>query len=112
MFVISFAGSYIFIEASSPRVKGDKAIIEAGPFKADQNYCFKFHYHMYGEDIGRLSIYLTWANRTNIQLLWSENTSDVGQWQDSSLDVRSMKQFYVRMTCGEMVQLISLVSSL
>ena len=107
MFAMLFAGSYIFIEASSPRVEGDKAIIEAGPFQADQNYCFKFHYHMYGKHIGRLSVYLTWANETNLQLLWSENTSNVGQWQEASLNVRSIKQFNVRMQCGELVKLIS-----
>ena len=88
-------GSYIYIEASAPRVKGDKAAIEAGPFKPNQNFCFTFYYHMFGIHIGRLSVYRTWFNRTNVRLLWSRNTSSGNYWQASSLDVRSTEEFYV-----------------
>ena len=95
---MSFPDSYIYIEASSPRVKGDKAIIEAGPFKADQNFCFTFYYHMFGVHIGRLSVYQAWSNRTNIELLWTRNTSGDGSWKTSSLDVRSRNNFYVSIT--------------
>ena len=89
------AGSYIYIEASCPRVKGDKAIIDVGPFKADQNYCFTFYYNMYGKHIGRLSVYQSWLNSSNLQLLWSHNNTNFFFWKSSSFDIRSEKQFYV-----------------
>ena len=88
-------GSYIYIEASTPRVKGDKAAIEVGPFKANQNFCFTFYYHMFGMHIGALSVYRSWFNRTNVQRLWSRNTSSGIYWRESSLDVRSTNKFYV-----------------
>ncbi|CAB4009334.1 RNA-directed DNA polymerase from mobile element jockey [Paramuricea clavata] len=96
-------GSYIYIEASSPRVKGDKAIIQAGPFKADQNFCFTFYYHMFGVHIGRLSVYQAWSNMTNLELLWTRNTSGDDSWKTSSLDVRSRNNFYlmIEAVCGE-----------
>lgn len=94
---IFLSGYYIYIEASSPRVEGHKAAIEAGPFEANQTFCFTFHYHMFGAHIGQLSVYRTWFNRTNVQILWSRNTSGGNYWQASSLDVGSMEEFYV---CG------------
>ena len=87
-------GSYIYIEAS-PRVEGAKAIIEAGPFKPNHNYCFTFFYHMFGEHIGKLSVYQAWSQRTNLHLLWSRNTSGGNFWRSSSLDIKSGKQFYL-----------------
>ena len=92
-----FQGSYIYIEASRPRKEGDKAIIEAGPFKANQNYCFTFFYHMHGEHIGELNVYQEWWNGTNRHLLWRNNASDDNIWRSSSLDIRSGKQIYVSM---------------
>ena len=89
------SGYYIYIEASTPRVKGQKAAIEAGPFEANQTFCFTFYYHMFGEHIGQLSVYRTWFNRTNGQLLWSRNSSRGNYWHLSSLDVRSAEEFYV-----------------
>jgi hypothetical protein len=92
---IYFLGFYIYIETSYPTKEGDKAIIEAGPFKADQNLCFIFYYHMFGEHIGGLNVYRMLWNRTNIELLWSRNTSGIEQWEKSSLDVGSGENFYV-----------------
>jgi hypothetical protein len=87
-------GFYIHIETSSPTKEGDRAIIEAGPFKSDQNFCFTFYYHMFGKNIGGLNVYRTWWNRTNTQLLWSRSTS-FDHWNKSSLDVGSGGDFYV-----------------
>ena len=106
---IFFTGSYIYIEASTPRVKGDKAAIKAGPFEANQNYCFTFYYHMFGAHIGQLSVYRTWFNRTNIELLWSRNTSSGNNWQASSLDVKSTKNFYVSTVDGFCISVIILI---
>ena len=99
-FAYTIIGSYIYIEASTPRVKGDKAAIEVGPFKANQNFCFTFYYHMFGMHIGALSVYRSWFNRTNVQRLWSRNTSSGIYWRESSLDVRSTKKFYVSTVDG------------
>ena len=79
-------------------MKGEKAIIEAGPFEPHQNFCFEFYYHMFGANIGRLSVYQTWSNRTNLQLLWSRNSSSGLNWKAFLLDVRSTKTFYVSIT--------------
>ena len=50
-----FAGYYLYIETSSPRVRGDKATILTPYLNGAQ--CMKFSYRMYGRDIGSLNIY-------------------------------------------------------
>ena len=49
-----FAGYYLYIETSSPRVRGDKATIFTPYLNGPQ--CMKFSYHMHGRDIGSLNI--------------------------------------------------------
>ncbi|XP_028397236.1 MAM and LDL-receptor class A domain-containing protein 1-like [Dendronephthya gigantea] len=88
-------GSYIFIEASSPRVAGDKAILNSGPFKPDRNFCFMFYYHMFGPHIGRLSVYRTGLNKTDAQVLWTRNASLSKYWNAASIDIESKEAFYL-----------------
>ena len=51
-------GSYVFIEASQPRVAGDRAILNSPSFKADGQCKLNFWYHMYGSGIADLNLHL------------------------------------------------------
>ncbi|XP_033638977.1 MAM and LDL-receptor class A domain-containing protein 1-like [Asterias rubens] len=55
-------GTYVFIESSSPRKEGDTAYLLSAFFEPDE-YCFEFWYHMYGGDIGTLSVKI-WPSQT------------------------------------------------
>ncbi len=48
----------MYIETSSPRRRGDKAILQTGnEYPADGvDKCLKFWYHMYGRTMGRLIV--------------------------------------------------------
>lgn len=47
------AGYYMFIEASRPRVTGDKARLISPLYNISAKYyCVSFYYHMYGKHIG------------------------------------------------------------
>lgn len=50
----------MYIETSSPRVKGETARLVSDRFKiADgHNWCLKFWYHMYGNSVGGLKVIL------------------------------------------------------
>ena len=92
---LNVLGSYIYIEASSPRVLGDKAIMKAGPFQNEENSCFTFNYHMYGSDIGTLNVYQSW-NNTKKRLVWSRTSStDDDAWKTAWIDFRASQKFYV-----------------
>ncbi len=94
MLKIFFSGSYIYIEASSPRVLGDNAVLKAGLFSNDVNLCFTFHYHMFGSDIGSLSVYQA-LNRTEKKLIWTKNSSMDDAWKTAWIDIRSSQKFHV-----------------
>ena len=52
-------GYYMFIEASAPRVAGDKARLLSQVYPPlNSNKCFTFYYHMRGSDVGSLNVYL------------------------------------------------------
>ena len=69
---ILFAGYYLYIETSSPRVRGDKATISTPYLNGPQ--CMKFSYHMYGLDIGSLNIF------ANNQRIFSKSGNQGNQW--------------------------------
>jgi len=53
-------GFYMYIETSSPRSYGDKAILSFSPpglFGIRNVSCLKFYYHMYGATINRLNVF-------------------------------------------------------
>ncbi|XP_052766854.1 MAM and LDL-receptor class A domain-containing protein 1-like [Mya arenaria] len=49
-------GNYIYIEASSPRVAGDKATLLSHTLPANSTKCLNFWYNMFGDGIGDLII--------------------------------------------------------
>ena len=73
-----FAGSYIYIETSSPRRQNDKAILT---FKGanSKSVCLSFYYYMYGRDINRLIIYN--AGR----IIWSKSLEQGIGWKKAEV---------------------------
>ncbi|KAL8185642.1 UNVERIFIED_CONTAM: hypothetical protein K2H54_056546 [Gekko kuhli] len=49
---IKRVGYYMFIEASKPRVKGDKARLISPVYNVTAKFCVSYYYHMYGKHIG------------------------------------------------------------
>lgn len=68
-------GYYMFIEASRPRVTGDKARLISPLYNITAKYyCVSFYYHMYGKHIGEYppgkgKPSLVWAVREDLQPL-------------------------------------------
>ncbi len=53
-----FTGNYMYAEASNQR-QGDLARLITSPFVPDQSTqtsCWRFHYHMYGDQMGTLRV--------------------------------------------------------
>ena len=57
--IIFIAGSYVYIETSSPRQYGDNAKLEYSVSNSEigKLSCLKFYYHMYGNTINTLNVY-------------------------------------------------------
>ena len=87
-FVFPFLGQYAYIESSEPRMKGDKAVMVSDLLSGQQ--CMQFKYHMYGEDVGSLSVY-----RRGI-LQWKESGNHGDQWLEGQVDLDcSIEEYHV-----------------
>ncbi|KAL4216700.1 hypothetical protein ACF0H5_024423 [Mactra antiquata] len=57
-------GFYMYVEASSPRVAGDYAMLESPSFVASGNQRLHFWYSVYGLNIGALRVYIKQFNQS------------------------------------------------
>ncbi|XP_019616170.1 PREDICTED: deleted in malignant brain tumors 1 protein-like isoform X2 [Branchiostoma belcheri] len=74
-------GYYMYIEASSPRQRGDIARLWSPVFDAYGTHCLQFAYHVYGDSIGALRVLV------GNDLVFMRNTSQGNMWHDTKIDV-------------------------
>ncbi|XP_035827620.1 MAM and LDL-receptor class A domain-containing protein 2-like [Aplysia californica] len=90
----SAAGSYIYTEASSPRVAGDVARVIGPVHSPTTAKCAKFFYHMYGTSMGTLKVYLKSQNRLNPPVLTlSGNHKD--SWLPAEFNISSSVSYQI-----------------
>lgn len=81
-FVFSISGHYLFIETSSPRVKGDKAHVDRQWFHSSYKYCcMGFWYHMLGTGVGSLNAYVMTKGSTAMNITWSLSGNQQDMWK-------------------------------
>ena len=56
----------MFLETSAPRTKGDNAIYTSTASSATNGSCLTFWYHMNGNDIGTLNLFLKRAGMLHV----------------------------------------------
>ncbi|XP_053383677.1 MAM and LDL-receptor class A domain-containing protein 2-like [Mercenaria mercenaria] len=91
----SGAGYYVYIEASYPRVAGNKARLispEISPNQQGQN-CFTFWYNMYGSNMGRLNVYVQSGPSTS--LLWHKKGNQGILWKEGIISIEAAKPFMI-----------------
>ncbi|XP_019642245.1 PREDICTED: deleted in malignant brain tumors 1 protein-like, partial [Branchiostoma belcheri] len=74
-------GYYMYIEASSPRQRGDIARLWSPVFDAYGTHCLQFAYHVYGDSIGALRVLV------GNDLVFMRNTTQGNMWHDTKIDV-------------------------
>lgn len=79
-------GSYLYIEASAPRVSGDRARIMTPLLHGDGPRCLQFFYSMYGGDIGALEVYVLRADGRELEHMWGKNGDQGDSWNTIRLD--------------------------
>ena len=73
----------MYTETSSPRVQGDKFLMENGPFTTGHPLCFTFWYHMYGSAMGTLQL------KDNHNTLVSYSGNQGNSWRKASVTLGS-----------------------
>ncbi|XP_035827621.1 MAM and LDL-receptor class A domain-containing protein 1-like [Aplysia californica] len=87
-------GHYIYIEASSPRRPGEKARILSPVYPATDGRCLRYWYHMYGQSIDTLAIYLRNHEAQEIDL--DSKSGNLGdQWNYGQIDLQSISSFQI-----------------
>jgi hypothetical protein len=84
----------MYLEASSKR-PGSKAILNSqinGPTPST-GYCFIFWYHMYGPQIGRLSVSIQSQGRNIVR--WTKSGTQGNKWQQASFTFTSSVDYQV-----------------
>ncbi|KAJ7394106.1 Chymotrypsin-like elastase member 3B [Desmophyllum pertusum] len=71
---------YIYIETSSPRRPGDKAVLTLQGANS-KSVCLTFYYHMYGSTIGTLSV----SNKG--KALWSMTGNQGNSWKKAEVSI-------------------------
>ena len=85
----------MYIETSHPRRQGEKARFVSPsrtPVKGGQ--CFQFWYHMYGNDIGRLNIYIKIGANFGIPV-WTRAGNRGNVWKVAQVPITTTSNFNV-----------------
>lgn len=88
-------GTYLYVDTNSPEQTGYRAMLESTLFLPTPSYglCMDFWYHMYGDKMGSLNIYINSFNSTS--LLWTQHGNKGPQWLNAQLTVRSALPFRI-----------------
>lgn len=84
---------FIYINTTSPRVKGEKARMMTRYILPRYN-CLSFSYHIYGSHIGRLNVYFKSYESSEI-LLWRLHKAQSNNWHHGEILIQTNDTFQV-----------------
>ena len=101
----------MYIEASSPRAKGEAARLVSDRFKVSNghNWCLKFWYHMYGNSVGSLKVIIKMypfnPSKPYYRTLWTQQLNHGDVWLTDYVQLNSADNFEVcyLMTSGMLI---------
>lgn len=90
-------GHYLYLESSEPRQFLDKAVLLSPLFNPSGNgtCVFRFHYHMFGKQVYKLSVFQRTVSNTKGWPLWYKFGNQQNRWIRQTLFIRSSKPFQV-----------------
>uniref|UniRef100_A0AAQ6AII5 MAM domain containing glycosylphosphatidylinositol anchor 1 n=1 Tax=Amphiprion ocellaris TaxID=80972 RepID=A0AAQ6AII5_AMPOC len=99
-------GYYMYIEASRPRVKGDKARLLSPLFNVSSNrgpkgsgrvpYCVSFYYHMKGKHIGTLNVLLRVRSIASVDsVMWTKSGDQGSDWKKAFFGISPSGPFQI-----------------
>ena len=87
------AGYFMYIESSLPSEKETKSVLVSTFFVRYFN-CLTFYYHMWGEDMGTLNVYMVDSDE-KVQLVWRAVGNQGNQWKKAQAKINSVITFQV-----------------
>lgn len=92
--ILFYLGHYVYIESSRPRTRGQKARLISTNNPATSGSCLQFYYHMYGSQIGNLSVY---AQQSGIRgrPIWTKSGNQGNMWIEGEVTVTAQSTWMV-----------------
>ena len=92
----SVLGKYIYLETSSPSTSGQKANLASSvPIDPSCSSCkLKFWYHMYGNTINTLNIYMKPTTGV-MKTIWSKSGNQGNQWSNATVSLTSSVSYQI-----------------
>lgn len=83
-------GHYMYIEVSGVR-PGSKAQLASTLINPQSGKCLRFWYHMYGDSVGKLNVYL-WVNGASFPTYpaWSRSKGQGNQWFVGQVSIQNI----------------------
>ncbi|XP_055063524.2 MAM and LDL-receptor class A domain-containing protein 1 isoform X1 [Misgurnus anguillicaudatus] len=99
----SVDGHFLYIESSEPQNFKDTAVLISRPFlptssrgpEPKQPCFFRFHYHMFGQHVFRLAVYMRTRNSGRGNLLWVRFGDQGNLWHQKILQINSAHHFQI-----------------
>uniref|UniRef100_A0AAY4DRE8 MAM domain-containing protein n=1 Tax=Denticeps clupeoides TaxID=299321 RepID=A0AAY4DRE8_9TELE len=97
-------GHYLYIESSAPQEFKDTAVLVSQPFKpsiwrdehqSSSSCVFRFHYHMYGQHVFRLAVYMRTKSNGRGHMLWVRYGDQGNLWHRKTLFLNSAQPFQI-----------------
>ena len=82
--------NYVYIETASPRRQGDNAKLEKSGLSFNTKKCLSFYYHMYGNTIGTLNVYVG-SNK-----VFTKSGNQGNKWNKASVNITEPEASTVR----------------
>ncbi|XP_028404131.1 uncharacterized protein LOC114526809 [Dendronephthya gigantea] len=94
-------GNYVYVE-SSHRQAGDKALLVSKSLQFTTRQCMRFYYNMYGENIGKLTLYLVPEGKGRL-ILFTKTGNQGENWHsaDVTLDWKGKFQLIFEAEIGK-----------
>ncbi|KAL1271156.1 hypothetical protein QQF64_030172 [Cirrhinus molitorella] len=96
-------GHFLYIESSEPQKFKDTAVLISRPFlqtprrgpESKPPCVFRFHYHMFGQHVFRLAVYMRTCNSGRGNLLWVRYGDQGNFWHRKTLVINSAHHFQI-----------------
>ncbi|XP_043916261.1 MAM domain-containing glycosylphosphatidylinositol anchor protein 1 [Protopterus annectens] len=95
-------GYYMYIEASKPRVNGERARLISPVYNISSKpgsrsyYCVSFYYHMYGKHIGSLNVLVRGrGKRTMDTQVWTLSKNQGNRWKQANIPIIPSTPFQI-----------------
>lgn len=85
----------MYIESSSPRKKGDNAMIGSAVFKPTSTCQLRFFYHMFGRHIGTLNVYTRTSTTGSMSKIWTKSADQGDNWVKATVSISVSQNFQV-----------------